>query len=741
MKFSVLLPLLLSLAIALLPEIRQQAVAAHKHAPFRATPEVVHDSPEMASTSELHAVGEQPVGQARQERASGDVSDRIDELLRLGQDYVHTNVDSAFYYVYQLHHALEGSDNRFRDRDYYNLVFELTGIIELGFERRAAMLIRLATFADEKNDNYELMQVLRRLSHLYYHVSLLDKALEYQLQAKEVANRPGVPAFARIFPYVSLAHIHTGRPEGVLYADSALAMVDSDNTLPPRALYWIHTHVGSFYESINSTGEALVNFKIAQDISSENPALPVDPVLVLGLGRIYLAVGEDEKARRHLQLAAQQSTQYAETSPEVQVDIAAAMMALAEKTNQFSEVEEYALRIIAIGRYSGYLKQRRLAHRTLYEVYRQWELESQAFLHLAQYFAISDRLAVREKNNESYLDARALEIARKQLEVAANLKVQTERIFTARVVLGCLILICVIFLYSWQKQRWLAGRLLAKNKEIESYNAALVAINEQLIEARDRAEESDRIKTAILQNMSHEIRTPLTSILGYAELMKDGGPSMEIACQIQRGGRRLMDMLTSVMDLAQLESGTVILNVRPFEICGVVRNIVAQLTPHAREKGLKLVFDEANARKINVVTDLSAIKRITRNLINNAIHFTADGSIVVKLYRKSNYMVLRVSDTGIGIDPGFLPLAFEPFRQESEGHGRTHEGVGLGLAVAKQFVELMAGRISVTSKKGVGSVFTVVLPILPADSGTVSDSSPAASTVIANEEKGSATSS
>ena len=277
-------------------------------------------------------------------------------------------------------------------------------------------------------------------------------------------------------------------------------------------------------------------------------------------------------------------------------------------------------------------------------------------------------------------------------------------------ILICVLLICAVICVSWYRQKRLIKKLASKNKQIEAYTSAVVAINEQLVEARDRAKESDRIKTAILQNMSHEIRTPLTSILGFADMIEEEGHSYEIATQIKRGGRRLMNTLTSVLDLAQLESGNAMLNRRCVDVCNVVRGVVNRLAPVADEKNLDLVFEIKDADVLKVVTDRDAFERITNNLIHNAIHFTTTGNVRVNLYREEDNVVLRVIDTGIGMDTAFLPVAFEPFRQESEGEGRTHEGVGLGLAVARQLVELLGGRISVVSKKGEGSVFKVTLP-------------------------------
>ncbi len=698
MKYLVCFTLLLFLEIAFLPSLACTAVTSS-----------------FPGISDQRSIESGSAGQKNTEQNTAwQDSVLFAEMQDKIRHYVSIDPDSAYLFFDQLYKAQIDNPELAWERGFYPILFDLTGRINLGYEKRSTLLTSIIRYAELHGDNYELMLTYRRLSHLSYHVSKLDEALVYQLKAQEVTRRPGMEPYTRILPYVSLAHIYKDRLEGAQYADTVLTLIQTDENLPPRALHWIYTHLGTFFESVNMQGDALRNFKKAYAILREHDELQIDPALYLGFGKVYFAEGQYETAEAYLRKAQVQLEYTFDMYPEIQMEIAEAMIELGKRTNQDDLVEEYALRIVSVGHYADYLKQMLLAHRTLYDLYQARGLQAQADVHLSQYFEVRDAFDIREKANETYLDVRALDLAQKRLEMGAmeaDLKVQTQRVYTSRVILAGLLILTLVVCYSWHKQRRLANTLAIKNGQIEEYNGALVRINEQLVEARDKAEESDRIKSSILQNMSHEIRTPLTSILGYAEMMEDGERNMEIASQIQRGGRRLMNTLTSVMDLAHLESGVAMLNYRSFDMGAVVRKIMERLAPVALEKGLELSMDNVAEDLVEVVCDPSAVERIANNLIHNAIHFTKAGCISVRLYREDKNAVLSVSDTGIGMETWFLPFAFDPFRQESEGHARTHEGVGLGLAVTKHLVELMDGRISVSSQKGNGSVFMVTLPI------------------------------
>ncbi len=239
--------------------------------------------------------------------------------------------------------------------------------------------------------------------------------------------------------------------------------------------------------------------------------------------------------------------------------------------------------------------------------------------------------------------------------------------------------------------------------------SARKATERALVEAKEAAEEIARAKSSLLMNMSHEIRTPLTAVIGYAEMLAQEVPPdlMDLVEPIERGGKRLLDTLNSVLDLAQIEAGALPLATVAVDLRAEADAAVAALEPLAQAKGLALAL---TGPPTAALADRAALARVLTNLVGNAIKFTESGTVAVDVCTQNGSAWLRVTDTGVGIAPAFLPHVFEDFKQESSGTSRSHEGNGLGLTITRGLVTKMGGEISASSEKGVGSTFTVRLP-------------------------------
>jgi len=242
---------------------------------------------------------------------------------------------------------------------------------------------------------------------------------------------------------------------------------------------------------------------------------------------------------------------------------------------------------------------------------------------------------------------------------------------------------------------------------------------QQLKSAKEEAEEMSRLKSAFLANMSHEIRTPLTSILGFAEAIGEAAaaedtsdaPVEEFADHISRSGRRLLETLDSVLNLSQLEAGSMNFSPDAVELTGEVRDMVDLLAPKAREEGVTL-HTEFPDTPVHLHTDRGALRRIQRNLLSNALKYTEEGGEAwIRIWRADDVAVLEVEDTGIGMDPDRVAKLFNAFEQESTGTDRSHEGSGLGLAIVDRLVSEMGGTVEVETEKGAGTRFTVRLPL------------------------------
>ncbi len=253
-----------------------------------------------------------------------------------------------------------------------------------------------------------------------------------------------------------------------------------------------------------------------------------------------------------------------------------------------------------------------------------------------------------------------------------------------------------------------------ENKE----DGILVIYNDisRTIEAKEKSEEANRMKTALIANMSHEFRTPMSAILGFSDILKEELENKEhlsMIRDIHSSARRLLNTLNSILELAHLESDNfrpnyseVNLSVEIASLSKIFRNLAAN-----KSLNFSLDIDDNNCM---VVIDTEIFNQIITNVFDNALKYTHKGGIGVKVYRKrvggKEVVVVSVSDTGIGITRDNQKIIFNEFRQVSEGISRNYEGTGLGLTLSKKMVELMNGKIEVESELGKGSVFTICFP-------------------------------
>lgn len=233
-------------------------------------------------------------------------------------------------------------------------------------------------------------------------------------------------------------------------------------------------------------------------------------------------------------------------------------------------------------------------------------------------------------------------------------------------------------------------------------------------EAQAQAEATSRAKSTMLANMSHEIRTPLTSVIGFAEAIGDEvageGRVARFASLIEKSAQRLLSTLDGVLNLSKLETDEMSLEADTIDLSAQAEKIAAEFRSRADSRGLRLQAD-TETPPVQAWANEGGVQIILQNLVSNAIKYTDEGTVWIRVYRGDDGAVLEVADTGIGMDPAMAADLFEPFRQASEGWSREYEGTGVGLAVTKEAVEKMDGRIDVETEKGEGSRFTVRLPL------------------------------
>ncbi len=236
-----------------------------------------------------------------------------------------------------------------------------------------------------------------------------------------------------------------------------------------------------------------------------------------------------------------------------------------------------------------------------------------------------------------------------------------------------------------------------------------------LLASKEKAEESDRLKTAFLTNMSHEIRTPMNGILGFSELLKEPNLSsddqQEYLQIIQISGARMLNTINNIVDISKIESGLVNIEINETNINDKIEFVFNFFKREAETKELQFSFKNGLSSKEAIVkTDTEKVYGILASLVKNAIKFTYDGSIDFGYEKKGEYLEFFVKDTGIGISQKNKKQIFERFRQASESHTRGYEGSGLGLSIAKSYTEMLGGELWMESEEGKGSTFYFTIP-------------------------------
>jgi PAS domain S-box-containing protein len=238
-----------------------------------------------------------------------------------------------------------------------------------------------------------------------------------------------------------------------------------------------------------------------------------------------------------------------------------------------------------------------------------------------------------------------------------------------------------------------------------------------LITAKEKAEESDRLKTAFLHNVSHEIRTPMNAILGFSSLLNEPGIQEEERNQfievISQSSSQLLSIINDIVDLASIESGQVRLNIRKININDELRNLREQFSYKQKPVGislnLKTTLEDNDAY---ILTDKTKLIQILSNLINNAFKFTKEGNITFGYELKNSDLEFFVEDTGVGIPLEYKDRVFDRFYQVDSTVSRQYSGTGLGLSICKAYVELLGGRIWLNSAPDEGSIFYFTIPYM-----------------------------
>lgn len=267
---------------------------------------------------------------------------------------------------------------------------------------------------------------------------------------------------------------------------------------------------------------------------------------------------------------------------------------------------------------------------------------------------------------------------------------------------------------------WMAiyyADVVADREDIEKEAELHRETTERLREAMMLAEKANRAKSIFLAKMSHELRTPLNAVIGYSELLLEDAQTSNASAQkladlgrINGAGRHLLSLVTDVLDLSRIEANLIDVRVEAFDLDELLEDVVSTSQPLVQTQGNRLVLERSPDVGM-MVNDPLKLRQALLNLLSNAARFTRNGviTLIVQGSPEDEMVEFLLRDTGVGIAPGDLPLLFQDFSQ-GNATARTHGGTGLGLVLTRRFCELMGGAVSVDSRLGRGSTFTIRIP-------------------------------
>ncbi|MBP8793341.1 MAG: tetratricopeptide repeat-containing sensor histidine kinase [Lutibacter sp.] len=639
-------------------------------------------------------------------KTSKSDTSKIKLLIDIGNDIYYSFPDTSFIYykkAYRLSKQLK------------NKKLEASCLLNIGYyldakeqyEESLEYYLNAIELYKSINDEHGIANCYYYIGYGFSYLNLPEKAIKYYYKALKI--------FEKLNEKNEIADINNGfgnlfyeiknYKEAYKYYLKAYTIYNELND--EKGLLAVYINLGNSLSENGKINEGLKYYFQSVELCEK---LDDHEGLVMNysnIGDCYLLLGDYKKAMLYFEDAIKLSNKikYKYLLPTIYSNIAHTQL----KLKNYNLVIEYAKKSLDNSKDLSISHFAYENHKYLSECYEELNDYKNAFKHQKLFKKFSDsvfnsrkfeQVAKLSVINKLEGQEKRIDLLSKNDEIS-SLKIQSQKTISKTLIISTIILIGVFFLLI--KQR------IAKNK---AYNLLKIE--------KEKALESDQLKSAFLANMSHEIRTPMNAIMGFSEFLKN--PSLPIEKRIKfvdiinKSGVRLMTIINDIIDISKIESNQLKLEIREINIIQILKDIVEiqkNTNPQFLAKNIELKYNNLNEYDVLLLkTDENRFVQIVNNLINNAIKFTDNGFVEVgfikKIHLDKNYIEFYVKDTGCGVSADKFELIFDRFSQAGEHDFKI--GNGLGLSICKGILKLLRGEIWLESKVNVGTTFYFTLP-------------------------------
>ena len=593
--------------------------------------------------------------------------------------------------------------------------------------------------ANRINNKNQLSIIFNNIGVVYRRLDDYQTALSNHINALQLAEETrNIKSQAIAINSIGNIQMLIGNnDESLEYFKQSLILEQKLNNLLGIAINL--NNIGHVYNQKNNLPKALEYFILSLDVNKEIKSEKGIAICYNDIGNVYESMGQTDKALSY----------YIDAfSINKVIDdkyrLAYSYLQLGElytDLNQYEKALEYIVPGLDIALEIGAKAFIMSSYDALYVINRDKRNYEKAF----DYLELSHQYHDSIKNINVRKDIARLQITfeseRKENRIAlleqnaaiSDLFIKRQKfifllIFSAFVIAMGFIFFLTYYLFSKNKTNKL---LLERNRIIEKTKAELESYSEQLLVAKQEAENNSKTKSEFLANMSHEIRTPLNSVIGFADILSQSVTDTKQLNQlriINSSGRTLLTLINDILDLSKIEAGKFIIEYENINIEFILDDITQIFSQKAHEKSIDIITDISPEIPKNIVFNELRLRQMLFNLIGNAIKFTNVGNIKIEAYCTSDdatsyiNLFIIISDTGIGINENELTNIFEPFNQSSNND--SSQGTGLGLTITKRLVEIMNGTISLESTEGKGTKFSLFFPNIKVINSITNNSDP-----------------